>query len=206
MLGRSVHRRRITPGKERVMRVGVFYFPTDYGIEAGELARALEERGFEFALRLRAHPYPGQPQIALPGRRRTAEALRPHPRSFRRAVLRRRGDEDAAARHRRLPGAAARPDHHRQIHRQPRPALGRPLRLRHRRRLERRGDGEPRRPLRHPLQADARTRAGDEGAVDAGGSRASTANSSTSTRSGATRSRCSSRIRRSCSAARPTTR
>ena len=29
------------------MRVGVFYFPTDYGIEAGELARALEERGFD---------------------------------------------------------------------------------------------------------------------------------------------------------------
>lgn len=29
------------------MRVGVFYFPTDYGIEIGELAVALEERGFE---------------------------------------------------------------------------------------------------------------------------------------------------------------
>ncbi len=29
------------------MHVGVFYFPADYGIEPGELARALEERGFE---------------------------------------------------------------------------------------------------------------------------------------------------------------
>jgi probable F420-dependent oxidoreductase len=29
------------------MRVGVFYFPTDYGIEVGELASALEQRGFE---------------------------------------------------------------------------------------------------------------------------------------------------------------
>jgi probable F420-dependent oxidoreductase len=29
------------------MQVGVFYFPTDYGIEPGELGRALEERGFE---------------------------------------------------------------------------------------------------------------------------------------------------------------
>ncbi len=28
------------------MQVGVFYFPTDYGIDIGELARALEERGF----------------------------------------------------------------------------------------------------------------------------------------------------------------
>lgn len=29
------------------MRVGVFYFPTDYGINIAELARALEDRGFE---------------------------------------------------------------------------------------------------------------------------------------------------------------
>ncbi|MBD0274180.1 MAG: LLM class flavin-dependent oxidoreductase, partial [Acetobacteraceae bacterium] len=29
------------------MQVGVFYFPTDYGIESAELARALEDRGFE---------------------------------------------------------------------------------------------------------------------------------------------------------------
>lgn len=29
------------------MRVGVFYFPTDYGIHPGELGKALEDRGFE---------------------------------------------------------------------------------------------------------------------------------------------------------------
>ena len=29
------------------MRLGVFYFPTDYGINIAELARALEERGFD---------------------------------------------------------------------------------------------------------------------------------------------------------------
>ena len=29
------------------MRVGVFYFPTDYGINMAELARALEDRGFD---------------------------------------------------------------------------------------------------------------------------------------------------------------
>jgi probable F420-dependent oxidoreductase len=29
------------------MKVGVFYFPVDYGIDPAELARALEERGFE---------------------------------------------------------------------------------------------------------------------------------------------------------------
>jgi probable F420-dependent oxidoreductase len=49
------------------MRVGVFYFPTDYGINISELARAAEERGFE-SLFLPEHthiptsrrtPYPG---------------------------------------------------------------------------------------------------------------------------------------------------
>src|SRR3954454_8468955 len=29
------------------MQFGVFYFPTDYGIDIGELAGALETRGFE---------------------------------------------------------------------------------------------------------------------------------------------------------------
>ena len=29
------------------MQVGVFYFPTDYGIDPGELGQALEARGFE---------------------------------------------------------------------------------------------------------------------------------------------------------------
>ncbi len=29
------------------MLVGAFYFPTDYGMNPGDLARALEERGFE---------------------------------------------------------------------------------------------------------------------------------------------------------------
>jgi hypothetical protein len=28
------------------MRIGVFYFPVDYGIDISELARTLEERGF----------------------------------------------------------------------------------------------------------------------------------------------------------------
>lgn len=49
------------------MHIGVYYFPTDYGIQPEELARALEERGFE-SLFLCEHthipvsrrtPYPG---------------------------------------------------------------------------------------------------------------------------------------------------
>jgi probable F420-dependent oxidoreductase len=49
------------------MRVGVFYFPTDYGIDIRELARAVEERGFDSLLlpehthipKSRRTPYPG---------------------------------------------------------------------------------------------------------------------------------------------------
>ena len=49
------------------MRVGLFYFPTDYGIDIRELARAAEERGFESLLlpehthipTSRRTPYPG---------------------------------------------------------------------------------------------------------------------------------------------------
>ena len=49
------------------MLVGVFYFPTDYGIEIGELAKALEARGFESLFVCehshipvsRRSPYPG---------------------------------------------------------------------------------------------------------------------------------------------------
>ena len=153
------------------MLVGAFYFPTDYGIEIGELARGTGSARLRVAVRVRAYPYPGEPALALSGRRRAAQALFAYPRSVRRAVVRRGGDAYAEARHRHRIDAAARPDHHRQIGREPRPAFGRPLHVRDRRRLERRGDGEPRRALRHPLQAPARARAGDEGAVDAGASR-----------------------------------
>src|ERR1700680_3328284 len=49
------------------MRVGVFHFPTDYGIDIRELARAAEERGFDSLLlpehthipKSRRTPYPG---------------------------------------------------------------------------------------------------------------------------------------------------
>jgi probable F420-dependent oxidoreductase len=39
--------RRIEAAGESAMLVGAFYFPTDYGISPPELAKALEERGFE---------------------------------------------------------------------------------------------------------------------------------------------------------------
>src|SRR5579883_47171 len=122
-----------------------------------------------FALRAGTHPYPGQPPHPVPRRRRAAEALFAYLRSVRRPVLRRGGDEEIAGRHRHLPDSRARPDRHRKMRRQPRPAVGRALRLRHRRRLERRGDGKSRRPLQHPFQIDARAHPGDEGDLDRGG-------------------------------------
>jgi alkanesulfonate monooxygenase SsuD/methylene tetrahydromethanopterin reductase-like flavin-dependent oxidoreductase (luciferase family) len=38
---------KISAAEGKHMRIGVFYFPADYGINIVELARALEERGFE---------------------------------------------------------------------------------------------------------------------------------------------------------------
>jgi probable F420-dependent oxidoreductase len=53
------------------MRVGIFYFPTDYGIDIRELARAAEERGFESIFlpehthipKSRRTPFPGGGEI-----------------------------------------------------------------------------------------------------------------------------------------------
>ena len=49
------------------MRVGVFYFPTDYGIHPGELGKALEERGFD-SLYVPEHTHtPASRQSPFPG-------------------------------------------------------------------------------------------------------------------------------------------
>ena len=86
-----------------------------------------------------------------------------------------------------------------------RPSVGRTLRVRHRRRLEPRGDAnhgtDPRRRCGLMRERVAR----DEGDLDAGRGRRTTASSSTSSRSGRSRSRCRSRTRRCWSAATATT-
>ena len=49
------------------MRIGVFYFPVDYGIDISELARALEERGFD-SLYLPEHTHiPTSRRTPFPG-------------------------------------------------------------------------------------------------------------------------------------------
>ena len=151
-----------------------------------------------------AHAHPGEPGDAR-RRPRGRAAARAQVRAHLRPV---RGDGDvarrdvvAARRQRHLPRHRARPDHHGQGGREPRPPLGRALRLRRRRGLEPRGDGEPRHRPAHAHAADARARPGDEGDLDAARGDASTASSSPSTGSGAIPSRCSGRTRRSSSAA-----
>ena len=188
------------------MKVGVFYFPADYGINIAELAKALEDRGFDSLFvpehthipLSRKSPFPGGGELP----KRYSHTHDPFVAlSFAAAATKRLKVGTGI-----LPGAAARADRDRQVDRQPRPALGRPLHLRHRRRLERGRDEQSRRPVRRPLQPDGRLREGHEDAVDQGRGRPTTASSRSSIRSGRGPSRIRSRIRRSSWAARATTR
>ena len=128
------------------MRVGVFYFPTDYGIDIAELARALEDRGFDSLFvpehthipLSRKSPFPGGGELP----KRYSHTHDPFV-----------GLAFAAAATKKLKvgtGILLVPQHEpiatAKAIASARPALGRPLRLRHRRRLERGRDGESRRP------------------------------------------------------------
>ena len=148
------------------MHIGGAMFFTDYSMSPTELARALEERGFEFAVGARALAHSADAQVALPQRRRSAEEILRRDGPVRGAECGRGGDQDADARHRHLPGRPARPDPDRQAGRLDRPGLGRPFPVRHRQRLERGRDGQPRHRFRKPPQAGARAHRGDEGDLD----------------------------------------
>ena len=83
---------------------GITMFPTDYSIQPVELARAVEERGFD-SLFFPEHTHiTDQPQDAVPGRRRTAEAVLAHARPVRCIRRVRRGDQADPSRHRHLSG------------------------------------------------------------------------------------------------------
>ena len=47
------------------MKIGIAMFPTDYSITPSELAQAVEERGFEFAVVPRTHAHSDQSQVAV---------------------------------------------------------------------------------------------------------------------------------------------
>ena len=150
------------------MHYAVMSFQTDYAIRPDELALAAEARGFESIFfpehthipTSRRTPYPAGGELP----KEYSHTLDPF------VALHGRGrrHHEAQGRHRHLPRHRARPDHHRQGGRERRLAVGRAPALRHRRRLEHRGDGEPRHRLQDALEAAARARAGDEGDLDQG--------------------------------------
>ena len=129
------------------MRVGAFYFPTDYGINIAELARALEERGFD-SLFVPEHTHiPASRKSPFPGGGELPKRYSHTHDPFVALAF-------AAAATKKLKlgtGILLVPQHEPIVTAKAiaiaRPALGRPLHLRHRRRLERRGDGEPRREV-----------------------------------------------------------
>ena len=126
------------------MDYGVVMFPTEYAIAPDELARALEERGFE-SLWFPEHTHiPASRRSPWPGGGRPAQEYWHTLRPVRRADGGGGGDQTPEARHGHLPRVERDPIS--PPRRSPRldQLVGRPLALRHRRRLERRGDGEPR--------------------------------------------------------------
>ena len=182
------------------MKFGVAIFPTEAVQPPAELARMAEERGFESLL------FPEHTHIpaarATPIRAAAScRLIQPDLRPVRRADRGGGRDRAAADRDRDLPGDRARPDHHRQGGRVGRPPVRRPVPVRRRRRLECRGDAQPRDRRVAAVRDDARADRGDEGDLDARTRRATRAGTSTSSGSGAGPSRCRSRTRRCSSAA-----
>ncbi len=148
------------------MEFGASIFFTDYSISPAELAVALEERGFDSLWAAEHSHIPVPRRTPAPGGgelpKRYYDVMDPF------VTLTRCGGGHQAAqgRDRRLSGDPARHDPDRQARRLDRPGLGRAVSVRHRRRLERRGDREPRHRIRRPLQKDARADRGDEGDLD----------------------------------------
>ena len=89
------------------MRVGAFYFPADYGINMAELARALEDRGFD-SLFVPEHTHiPASRKSPFPGGGELPKRYSHTHDPFVALRLRRRGNQEAQARHRHPAGAAA---------------------------------------------------------------------------------------------------
>ena len=91
------------------MKVGTFYFPADYGINIAELAKALEDRGFDSLFvpehthipLSRKSPFPGGGELP----KRYSHTHDPFV-----ALSFAAADQEAQGRHRHPAGAAARSD------------------------------------------------------------------------------------------------
>ena len=140
------------------MDTGVAMFPTHDAIGPGELAALVEERGhgslwFPEHTHIpasRDSPFPGGGEMP----RRYAHTYDLFVAMTAAAVATRR----LRVGERHLPDHRARPDHHRQGGREHRPPLRRARRVRRRRGLEPRGDGQPRHRLRAAASALMRER------------------------------------------------
>ena len=74
------------------MLIGAYYFPTDYGIDIAELARALEERGFESLFVCEHTHIPVSRRTPFPGGGELPKRYTHTHDPVRRAVVRRGGD------------------------------------------------------------------------------------------------------------------
>src|SRR6059036_845275 len=117
-----------------------------------------------------AHAHSGEPSKPVAWRSQPAEGvlarLRPIPRAHRGGD----GDITLAPWHGNLPRRRARSHHHGERSGHARLSLRRAVPLRHRRWLERRGDGESRHQLQDPVATAPGARPRDEGDLDSGGS------------------------------------
>ena len=149
------------------MDIGASIFFTEYSISPAELAVGARGARLRLALGGRALAHlPVVRRFECADRRRAGAAVLRRDGSFRHAERRGGRDRAAQARDRRRPRDPARHDPDGEARRLARPGLGRTLYLRHRRRVECRGDGKPWHGLRDPLSENARADRGDEGDLD----------------------------------------
>ena len=123
------------------MKIGVAMFFTDYSMTPRSWAVAPEERGFDSLWAPEHCHIPLSRASAFPSGgdlpKKYYDAMDPFVALMAAAAV----DQDAQGRHRRLPRGAARSDPDRQAGGLDRPALERPLPVRHRQRLEQGRDG-----------------------------------------------------------------
>ena len=148
------------------MHFGASMFLTDYSMTPGRARPGAGGARLRIGLGAGAFAHPDLAPLALSRRRRSAEAVLRRDGPVRDADRGGGGDQDVEDRHRRLPGEPARHDPDREAGGLDRSGVRRAVPVRHRRRLERRGDGGPRHRLHLARQAGARAGRGDEGDLD----------------------------------------
>ena len=162
------------------MDFGAAMFFTDYSMTAAELGQALEARGFELVWAPEHSHIPSTRKTPPAGGGELGKQILRRDGPVRDLDRRGDGDKDVEGRDRGVPRHPARHDPDRQARRHDRPGLGRPVSVRHRRRVEPGRDREPRHRVQNPLQEDARADRGDEGDLDQVRSPNTTARSSKS--------------------------